>query len=121
MINKDSGTAFRLNVMDQDSGNPARDRVKAKRWAIAPTLAFGLNGSTRVYLDYLHVKQDNIPDGGVPTIGLPGYTSPDPLRPYIANAPKVDPSNFYGSTPRTTTTSRPTWSPRASSTTSRRR
>ena len=98
VIDKDSGTAFRVNLMDQDSGNPARDRVKAKRWAIAPTLGFGLNGSTRVYLDYLHVRQDNLPDGGVPTIGLPGYSSPDPLRPFIANAPKVDSSNFYGST-----------------------
>lgn len=96
VIDKGSGTAFRINLMDQDSGNPARDRVKAKRWAIAPTLGFGLNGNTRVFLDYLHVKQDNLPDGGVPTIGLPGYTSPDPLRPYIANAPKADPSNFYG-------------------------
>jgi catecholate siderophore receptor len=98
VIDKASGTAFRINLMDQDSGNPARDRVKARRWAIAPTLGWGLNGSTRVYLDYLHVKQDNVPDGGVPTIGLPGYTSPDPLRPYISNAPKVDPANFYGST-----------------------
>lgn len=98
VINKDTGTAFRINLMDQDSGNPARERVKAKRWAIAPAIGFGLNGSTRVFLDYLHIKQDNLPDGGVLTIGLPGYTSPDPQRPYIANAPKVDPSNFYGST-----------------------
>lgn len=98
VLDKDSGTAFRINLMDQDSGNPARDQVKAKRWAFAPTIGFGLNGATRVFVDYLHVKQDNIPDGGVPTIGLPGYTSPDPLRPYIANAPRVAPSNFYGST-----------------------
>jgi catecholate siderophore receptor len=27
-------------------------------------------------LNYMHVSQDNVPDGGVPTIGLPGYTSP---------------------------------------------
>ena len=97
VIDQASGTAFRLNAMAQDSGNPARDVVKAKRWAIAPTIAFGLNGATRVYVDLLHVKQDNIPDGGVPTIGLPGYTSPDPVRPQLATAPMVDPHNFYGS------------------------
>jgi catecholate siderophore receptor len=97
VINADSGTAFRLNLLDQDSGNPARDKVKNKRWAVAPSVAFGLNSPTRIYLNYLHVKQDNIPDGGVLTIGLPGYTSPDPTRPFIGNAPMVDPKNFYGS------------------------
>jgi catecholate siderophore receptor len=75
---------LRLNVLDQDGGNPARAEVKDKRWAVAPSLAFGLHGPTRVYLDYLHVKQDNRPDGGVPTIGLPGYSSPDPKRPFLA-------------------------------------
>ncbi len=98
VIDAASGTAFRLNAVDQDSGNPARDQVKNRRWAVAPTFAFGLNGATKVYVDFLHVKQNNIPDGGVPTIGLPGYTSPDPARPSIASAPKVDPKNFYGST-----------------------
>lgn len=97
VIDADSGTAFRLNVLDQDSGNPARDVVKNKRWAIAPSLAYGLNSPTRVYLDLLHVKQNNIPDGGVLTIGLPGYTSPDATRPFLTNARPVDPKNFYGS------------------------
>lgn len=96
--NQQIGTnaAFRLNVLGQDSGVPGRDEVKNKRWGVAPTLAFGLGTPTRVYLDYLHVKQNNVPDGGIPTIGLPGYSSPDPTRPFIGGAPKVDPSNFYG-------------------------
>jgi catecholate siderophore receptor len=98
VINADTGTAFRLNILDQDSGNPARDVVKNKRWAVAPTLAFGLNSPTRVYLDLLHVKQNNIPDGGVLTIGLPGYTTPDATRPFLSSAKPVDPNNFYGST-----------------------
>jgi catecholate siderophore receptor len=89
-------TAFRLNVMDQDSGVPGRHAVNNKRWGIAPSFAFGLGTATTVYIDYLHVTQDNIPDGGVPTIGLPGYSSPDPARPFLGDAPKVDPANFYG-------------------------
>ncbi|WP_158885745.1 catecholate siderophore receptor Fiu [Rhodanobacter sp. L36] len=91
-----ASSAFRLNVVGQDSGVPGRDKVENDRWGIAPTLAFGLKTATRVYLDYLHVKQNNVPDGGVPTIGLPGYTSPDPTRPFLGNADKVDPENFYG-------------------------
>jgi catecholate siderophore receptor len=90
------GAAFRLNVLDQNSGVPGRHDVENDRWGVAPSLAFGLNTSTRVYLDFLHVKQDNVPDGGVPTIGLPGYSSPDPTRPFIGNAPAVDPAGFYG-------------------------
>ncbi|WP_373989738.1 catecholate siderophore receptor Fiu [Duganella sp. BuS-21] len=113
VINADSGTAFRLNLLDQDSENPGRDVVKAKRWGVAPSLAFGLNSPTRVYLNYFHVKQDNIPDGGVLTIGLPGWTPPadiaavaaTPTRPavpaksfaFMAGAATVNPKNFYGS------------------------
>ncbi|MGZ8294158.1 MAG: catecholate siderophore receptor Fiu [Telluria sp.] len=96
-INADAGSAFRLNVMAQDSGNPARDVVNTKRWAVAPSLAFGLNGPTRAYINFLHVDQDNVPDGGVPTIGLPGYSSPDVKRPFLSAAKPVDPKGFYGS------------------------
>jgi catecholate siderophore receptor len=89
-------SAFRLNLMAQDSDVPGRDVVENKRWGLAPSLAFGLGTPTRVHLNLLHIQQNNIPDGGVPTIGLPGYTSPDPARPEIGAAPPVDPSNFYG-------------------------
>lgn len=89
-------SAFRLNVMAQDSGVPGRDHVEDNRWGIAPSLAFGLGTSTRFIFNYLYVKQENVPDGGVFTIGLPGYTSPDPTRPEIGEAPMVDPDNFYG-------------------------
>jgi catecholate siderophore receptor len=88
--------ALRLNAVGQDSGVPGRDRVRNRRWGVAPSLAFGLGTPTRVYLDGLHVKQNNVPDGGVPTIGLPGYESPDTTRPQIALAPRVDSGNFYG-------------------------
>lgn len=96
-IDPSRGMALRLNVMAQDSGNAARDVVNNKRWAVAPSLAFGLNGKTRAYLNYLHVDQDNVPDGGVPTVGLPGYSSPDPKRPFLSAARPVDPEGFYGS------------------------
>lgn len=89
-------SAFRLNLMAQNAGVPGRDVVENNRWGIAPSLAFGLGTSTRLYVDYLHIKQNNVPDGGVSTIGLPGYASPDPARAWLAGARPVDPSNFYG-------------------------
>ncbi|QIL73776.1 catecholate siderophore receptor Fiu (plasmid) [Diaphorobacter sp. HDW4B] len=91
------GAAFRLNAMAQDAGVAGRDEVKNDRWGIAPSLAFGLNTDTRTYLNFLHVKQSNVPDGGVLTMGLPGYSSPDPTkRPYLSGASRVNSSNFYG-------------------------
>ncbi|MFZ6642598.1 catecholate siderophore receptor Fiu [Undibacterium sp. TC4M20W] len=96
-ISAEQGSAFRLNVVDQDSGVVGRNELKNKRWGVAPSFAFGLKSATRIYVNYLHVQQDNVPDGGVPTVGLPGYTSPDPKRPFIGSAPKVNPENFYGS------------------------
>jgi catecholate siderophore receptor len=92
----DPHAAFRLNVMGQQGGVAGREEVTSNRWGIAPSLAFGLGTPTTFYLDYLHVTQNNVPDAGVPTIGLPGYATPDPTRPYIADAAQVDPSNFYG-------------------------
>ncbi|MBR7781340.1 catecholate siderophore receptor Fiu [Undibacterium luofuense] len=97
VLDEKNGAAFRINVMDQDSGVVGRNVVNNSRWGVATALSYGLGSNTRFFLNYLHVQQDNIPDGGVPTIGLPGYSSPDAKRPFISNAAKVDPSNFYGS------------------------
>ncbi|MGB9985210.1 catecholate siderophore receptor Fiu [Herbaspirillum sp. AP21] len=96
VLDNDRGLALRLNVMKQNSGVPGRHEVHSSRDGIAPSLAWGLNGPTRIFLNYLHMQQDNRPDGGVSTIGLPGYSSPDPARPFLSQAPKVNPRNFYG-------------------------
>ncbi|MCU4121812.1 catecholate siderophore receptor Fiu [Variovorax sp. N23] len=91
------GAAFRLNAVVEDSDVAGRDDVKNKRSAFAPSIALGLNSPTRLYFDYVHVDQDNVPDGGVPTIGLPGYRAPDG-RSYLSSAARVNSSNFYGTT-----------------------
>lgn len=95
------GAAFRLNAMVQDAGVAGRDGIKNDRWGLAPSFAFGLNTATRVYLDLLHVKQSNVPDGGVFTIGMPGYSSPDNpgyagRRGFLDTAERVNSKNFYG-------------------------
>lgn len=93
-----AGTALRVNLLAQDSHVPGRDRVENGRWGVATSLGFGLDGATRTHLDLFHVRQDNVPDGWVPTVGLPGYSSPDPARPWLSDAAPVEPSNFYGTT-----------------------
>jgi len=98
-----SGTAFRVNVMGQDGEVDGRDFVERKSWAVAPSLALGLEGDTRAYFYLLHTEQDNIPDGGIPTIGLEGFynaafdptTTPPGVNSSLDPAP-VDRENFYG-------------------------
>jgi catecholate siderophore receptor len=82
------GTAVRLNMMYDKGDKIGRAVAENKRWGVAPTFALGLGTSTRAYFNFLHIKQDNIPDGGISAIGYPGYS--------LAGAP-VDTSNFYGS------------------------
>ncbi|KOF54768.1 catecholate siderophore receptor Fiu [Achromobacter sp. DMS1] len=89
-------SAFRLNMMGLKSDAAGRDQVENNRWGVAPSLAFGLGTPNRAYIDFLHVKQNNVPDGGVVTIGLPGYQPPGAAYGYMADADKVDTNNFYG-------------------------
>lgn len=85
-------TAVRLNLMWQDSDVPGRDMVENDRWGIAPAISFGLGTDTRVHLDFLHLQQDNVLDGGMTTLaGLPNWTNP--VHP---NVPQPDTENFYG-------------------------
>lgn len=86
--------AVRLNVMWQDSSDPARDHVKNKRFGIAPSFGFGLGTQTRAYLNLLYVDQDNIPDGYVSTVGLKSWSPYAGQEALVGNP--VDSSNFYG-------------------------
>ena len=93
------GTAVRLNVTKQGGDVAGRDFVKKDNWAIAPSLALGLGTPTRAYFYYLHSEQDNRPDGGVTTLGLPGYVRPTGtgVPASLAVPPPVDSSTYYGS------------------------
>ncbi|HLG54238.1 MAG TPA: TonB-dependent siderophore receptor [Vicinamibacterales bacterium] len=87
-------SAFRLNVLWQDSGVPGRDVVALESKAVAPTITLGLESPTRVTLGAQIVRQDNVPD-----YGIPGAAWQDvQLAPTTVRAPApVDQSNFYGS------------------------
>ncbi|MGN6113799.1 MAG: catecholate siderophore receptor Fiu [Luteimonas sp.] len=88
-------SALRVDALWQDSDVAGRDRVNNARRGVAPSLGFGLGTATRMFLNLLYVEQDNIPDGFVPTIGLPDWL-PQPGLEQLAGHP-VDPENYYGS------------------------
>src|SRR3546814_6537183 len=80
-----AGAALRLNALWQDSDVAGRDHVNNSRTGLAPSLGLGLNGDTRAYVKLLYVKQENIPDGLVPTMGLPGWGTPPGQQKLIGN------------------------------------
>lgn len=110
-------SAIRLNAMVSDGDVDKRDVVENQSYAIAPSFATGLGTPTRFYLFSQHVRQDNVPDGGISALGFKGlYIAPsysttvgsvttvtqnaatEALASAIMNAPKVNRSNYYGST-----------------------
>lgn len=75
-------SAFRLNAMTNTNSVAERDAAEYKRHAFAPSLAFGLGTDTRLNVNYLHQREDNVPDYGIP------FYAGEPL--------KTKRSNFYG-------------------------
>ena len=77
-----AGTAMRFNVMIHDADTPGRDFVGTNRLGFAPSIAVGLGTTTRAILSYVYMKQNNVPDYGIPFLG----NDPAP----------VDYDNYYG-------------------------
>ena len=60
------GTAFRLNVMGEEAGVAGRDAAEIRRFGIAPSVSVGLNTKTVATLNYVHLREDDTPDYGIP-------------------------------------------------------
>lgn len=67
--------AVRVAGMWHDQDVAGRDAIFQKRWGIAPSIAIGIEGPTKLTLSYYHLDTDELPDSGIPFL----YT--------IANAP----------------------------------
>jgi catecholate siderophore receptor len=87
------GSSFRVNAMWNDTAVPNRDRVDSTRWGVAPSIGFGSGTHTRATVSYYKLKQDNLPEYGLPWV--PANTNPE-LQAYANGVPPVDQSNFYG-------------------------
>ena len=62
------GSAFRLNVMGDQSEVTNRNDVDYNRYGFAPSLAFGLDTPTRIILSYFYQYEDDNPDYGIPWV-----------------------------------------------------
>lgn len=101
-------SGFRINAMVQGGGVNGRDVVENNGYAIAPAFATGLGTDTRVFLSGQFVRQDNVPDGGIPANALSGFNRTavttgsaagrvtDGQAAAITNSPMVNRENFYG-------------------------
>jgi catecholate siderophore receptor len=91
-------SALRVNVLGQDAGVDGRDTVENKSLGLATSLGLGLGTDTRTYVNFYHLQQRAIPDGGISTIGLDGYYSSALIALFPAGIPdlKVDTDTFYG-------------------------
>jgi catecholate siderophore receptor len=57
---------LRIAGMYHDQGIAGRDAVWQKRWGIAPSIKFGLNGPTSLEFDWYHMHSTELPDSGIP-------------------------------------------------------
>jgi len=86
--------ALRLNGMFHSQDTPGRDVVDQERWGLAASLAFGLGTDTRLFVNYQHMTEDNIPDYGIPWVPTT-QTNPQ-FQNSLGGIPPVNFNNFYG-------------------------
>lgn len=58
--------AVRLNAMVHQNDVPGRDFDYYERWGVAPSITLGIEGPTKLTLQYLHQEDENTPIYGVP-------------------------------------------------------
>lgn len=99
-------SAFRVNAMVQDSGVDGRDYVENTGGGLGLSYVTGLGTPTRVHLYSQHIRQNNLPDGGIPSIGFTGFYRAAAAGPPVVTqaqadamnaGAKVNRNNFYGS------------------------
>src|SRR5690606_8190019 len=68
--------AIRINAKGHRNDVAGRDVEDYKRWGIAPSLSIGMDGPTKLTLQYLHQKDNNIPQYGAPYVNALGGLLP---------------------------------------------
>lgn len=90
--------ALRVNGLYHSADTPGRDVTNQERYGMAASLAFGLGTDTRLFLNYQHLTENNIPDYGIPWVPSNGpfIGAGARLNNYANQAPPVDFDSFYG-------------------------
>jgi len=85
-------SAARINLMVHDADIPGRDVAEESRYGLYAAYTWGFKGPTQVTADFLHQRQDDLPDAGLPADrgNLLGQGGAIPAG--------LDYSNFYGHT-----------------------
>lgn len=100
----ENGVGVRVNGLWHDANVAGRDEVFQKRWGIAPSVSFGMNGPTRATFGYYYLKTDELPDFGHPfpnaayMSSIGGHTTPTPANPWYPV--QVERNNYYGAVNR---------------------
>lgn len=86
----DDNSAVRINLMRHQSDKPGRDVAEESRYGLYAAYTWGFNGPTQIMADFLHTRQDDLPDAGLPldrtnVLGNGGVLPPG-----------LDFDNFYG-------------------------
>lgn len=61
-----SNSALRANVLAHDAQIPGRDVTEESRYGLYAAYTWGFQGPTRITADVLHMRQDDLPDAGLP-------------------------------------------------------
>lgn len=93
--NLGANAAFRLNLMAHENDVPGRKVVGGKRWGVAPTVTFGLNGPDRAIVSLYHLTSHEIPDTGIP-FDNPVTSGADLSKNGNGTPFAVDRETFYG-------------------------
>ncbi len=74
----DDNSALRLNLMGHSADIPGRDVVNDERWGLFGSYVWGFTADTQVNVDWLHMRQDNLEDKGLP-FDREGFSGPKAL------------------------------------------
>ena len=84
--------AIRVNTLFHKADTPGRDHVETKRIGFAPSASLGLGSNTRAILYYMYLRQNNVPDYGIPFVPAAN----NELVEYRDRPAPVDYDNYYG-------------------------
>jgi len=89
----DDNSGVRLNLMAHDADIPGRDIAHEQRYGLYGAYTWGFTGKTRITAEVLHMRQDDLPDAGLPLDrDQPGANANGTGR----LPPGLPFSNFYG-------------------------
>jgi catecholate siderophore receptor len=90
-VSEDS--AYRVNFLGHDAGIPGRDVAEEQRHGVYAVYAWGIGGATQISADLLYLRQNDLPDAGLPADRDPRSAN---SRGTGRIPPGLDFDNFYG-------------------------